>query len=164
MDSNSPLPKGQAAKAGAKFTDFPPNKLRKGMKTEMREHGVDAHTAKSIASDHLVEKPHEYDKEAAVFSYYAMADELAKIAFEIKPEERTAIPKKDFAQPNKEEEGHKGKYPIPDKQHAKSALGFAKMHHDRAAYEAVKKKVHDKFPDMDTQGPDESGFHRNETV
>jgi hypothetical protein len=77
-------------------------------------------------------------------------EELEKIAFEIKPSERSEIPKKDFAQPGKEEAGHKGKYPIPDKQHAISAMGFAKMHHDPAALAAVKKKVKAKFPDVDT--------------
>lgn len=74
--------------------------------------------------------------------------EMMKSAYEIKPEDRGDIPKKDFAQPNKEEEGHKGKYPISDKQHAKSALGFAKMHGDTGAMAAVKKKVEKKFPEM----------------
>jgi hypothetical protein len=75
-------------------------------------------------------------------------EQLNKEAYEIEPEDRGDIPKKDFAQPNKEEEGHKGKYPIPDKQHAKSALGFAKMHGDTGAMAAVKKKVEKKFPEM----------------
>ena len=71
-----------------------------------------------------------------------------KQAYEIKPEDRPSIAKKDFAQPNKEEAGHKGKYPIPDRQHAKSALGFAKMHGDSAAYAAIRAKVKAKYPDM----------------
>lgn len=71
-----------------------------------------------------------------------------KMAYEIKPADRPSIPKKDFAQPGKEEAGHKGKYPIPDRQHAKSALGFAKMHGDSAAYAAVRAKIKSKFPDM----------------
>lgn len=71
-----------------------------------------------------------------------------KLAYEIEPEDRPDIKKKDFAQPNKEEAGHKGKYPIPDRQHAKSALGFAKMHGDTAAYAAVRAKVKSKYPDM----------------
>lgn len=76
---------------------------------------------------------------------------MKKTAFEIQPEDRTSIPKKDFAQPSKEEAGHKGKYPVPDRQHARSALGFAKMHGDTAAYTAVKRKVRAKFPDMDVE-------------
>lgn len=65
-------------------------------------------------------------------------------------EERSKILKKDFAQPKKENPstGTKGKYPIPDRQHAKSALGFAKMHGDSKAYAAVRKKVEQKYPDM----------------
>jgi hypothetical protein len=75
-------------------------------------------------------------------------DEEEKTAFVIQPEDRPEIPKKDFAQPTKEEEGHEGKYPIPDKQHARSALGFAKMHHDSGALAAVRAKIHKKFPGM----------------
>src|SRR3954464_11031449 len=59
--------------------------------------------------------------------------DMEKDAYEIDPSDRPDIPKKDFAQPSKEEAGHKGKYPIPDRQHARSALGFAKMHHDSGA-------------------------------
>lgn len=78
----------------------------------------------------------------------SFTDELEKIAYEIKPSDRPDIPKKDFAQPNKEEAGHKGKYPIPDRQHARSAMGFAKMHGDSKALAAVKAKIEKKFPDM----------------
>lgn len=77
---------------------------------------------------------------------------LSKLGYEISETAREDMPKSTFAQPNKEEEGHKGKYPIPDRQHARSALGFAKMHHDSAALAAVEKKVHQKFPDMDVGG------------
>lgn len=66
--------------------------------------------------------------------------EKVKKAYEIKPKDRPDIPKKLFAQPNKEEAGHKGKYPIPDAQHYRSALGFAKMHGDTKAYAAIKAK------------------------
>jgi hypothetical protein len=78
----------------------------------------------------------------------AVKTAMQKLGYEIKPSDRPSIPKKDFAQPGKEEAGHKGKYPIPDRQHAKSALGFAKMHGDTAAYEAVRRKVMQKYPDM----------------
>lgn len=62
-------------------------------------------------------------------------DELTKISHELTQSERT-----DFAQPKKEEEGHKGKYPIPDKKHYAIALGFAKMHHDSGALAAIHAK------------------------
>lgn len=62
-------------------------------------------------------------------------DELQKIAHDLTQSERT-----DFAQPKKEEEGHKGKYPIPDKKHYGIALGFAKMHHDSGALAAIHAK------------------------
>lgn len=71
-----------------------------------------------------------------------------KMAYEIQPSSRPDIPKGDFAQPNKEEAGHEGKYPIPDRQHARSALGFAKMHHDSGALAAVRHKIEQKYPDM----------------
>lgn len=71
-----------------------------------------------------------------------------KYAYEIQPSSRPDIARSDFAQPHKEEAGHEGKYPIPDRQHAKSALGFAKMHHDAGAEAAVRKKVEQKYPDM----------------
>lgn len=62
-------------------------------------------------------------------------DELQKISHDLSQGER-----KDFAQPNKEEEGSKGKYPIPDKKHYGIALGFAKMHHDSGALSAIHAK------------------------
>lgn len=63
-----------------------------------------------------------------------------KLGYEIKPSDRSSIPKKQFAQPGKEEAGHKGKYPIPDEQHYRSALGFASMHHDTKALAAIRAK------------------------
>jgi len=80
--------------------------------------------------------------------YVLKVASLSKRAEEIRPEDRSHIAKKNFAQPSKEEAGHKGKYPITDRQHAKSALGFAKMHHDAAGLAAVKRKVEQKYPDM----------------
>jgi len=84
-------------------------------------------------------------EEVAIASFF---DEIEKISKDLTVEDKEKLPKKDFAQPNKEEEGHKGKYPIPDRQHAASALGFAKMHHDSGAEAAVRRKVEAKFPDM----------------
>lgn len=71
-----------------------------------------------------------------------------KTAYRIKPGDRPSIPRSDFAQPRKEEAGHKGKYPIPDRAHARSALGFSQMHGDAAALAAVRAKIRVKFPDM----------------
>ena len=65
--------------------------------------------------------------------------------------ERKALPKSDFARPQhaKTPEGKasSGSYPIPDAKHARSALGFAAMHHgkDSATYRQVAAKVHAKF-------------------
>lgn len=71
----------------------------------------------------------------------SFSDELEKIAYQIEPEDRSSIPKKEYAQPSKEEAGHKGKYPMPDAQHYRSALGFAKMHHDSGALAAIHQKA-----------------------
>lgn len=51
--------------------------------------------------------------------------------------------------PREKRKGHEA-YPIPDRQHAKSALGFAKMHHpnDSSLLARVRAKVRRKFPDM----------------
>jgi len=79
-------------------------------------------------------------------------DELSKIAHELTLGERT-----DFAQPKKEEEGHKGKYPIPDKKHYGIALGFAKMHHDSGALAAI----HAKGKKMGYDGKDKEAGLKN---
>ena len=114
------------------------------------ETGVVEHSEVHPSHRHMTGKFHEH---AAVLHHHLkQAHGQTKTAFEIEPEDRTGIPKKDFAQPGKEEAGHRGKYPIPDRQHARTALGFAKMHHDAGALAAVKKKIHQKFPDMDVEG------------
>jgi hypothetical protein len=99
------------------------------------------------------QKPDPIIKEAAMaleqVTVDAFLDEVTKIAGDLTPEQRADLPKKDFAEPNKEEEGHKGKYPIPDRHHAAVALGFAKMHHDEKALADVKRKIKQKYPDMD---------------
>lgn len=74
---------------------------------------------------------------------FGFADELQKVATVLTEKRRAELPKKTFALPQSKE------YPIPDRQHAKSALGFAKMHHAGTAEEAkVKAKVQAKYPDM----------------
>jgi len=68
---------------------------------------------------------------------------------------RSHVAKSDFTYKSKAPKGTskseaKGKYPVPDKQHARSALGFAAMHHGKgsAEYQAVKAKGKSKFGDM----------------
>lgn len=71
-----------------------------------------------------------------------------KVAAELTEAARKELPKKDFAVPaTKSNTGEKA-YPIPDRQHARSALGFAKMHGDSSDYARVRAKVEAKFPDM----------------
>lgn len=71
-----------------------------------------------------------------------------KVAADLTEAARAKLPKKDFAVPaSKSNTGEKA-YPIPDRQHARSALGFAKMHGDSADYARVRAKVEAKFPDM----------------
>ena len=66
---------------------------------------------------------------------------------------REHLAKSEFAMPKSAPHGHPeehGKYPVPDKVHARAALGFAAMHHGKGSseYQAVAAKVHHKFPDM----------------
>lgn len=65
---------------------------------------------------------------------------------------RQHVAKKNFAMPASKPEGSsrqeaKGKYPIPDKAHARAAEGFCAMHHGAGSAEcrAVRAKVHAKF-------------------
>lgn len=58
---------------------------------------------------------------------------------------RSALPPDDFALPG-------GKYPIPDKGHAKAALGRAKTNATPAQQATVKAKVATKFPGMALAG------------
>lgn len=81
-----------------------------------------------------------------------------KFAAELTEEKRDDLPKKDFAVPaSKSNTGEKA-YPIPDRQHAASALGFAKMHGDSADLTKVKAKVEAKYPDMVEDKEKDSGF------
>ncbi len=65
--------------------------------------------------------------------------------------ERQAMPKSDFALPG-HGEGPKGagagSYPIPDEGHGKSALSRVAQHGTPAEQTTVRRKVHDKFPDL----------------
>jgi hypothetical protein len=73
---------------------------------------------------------------------------MPKVAGELSAGARADLPKKDFAvSAGKSNTGERA-YPIPDRRHASSALGFAKMHGDSADLERVRAKVRAKFPDM----------------
>lgn len=64
---------------------------------------------------------------------------------------RQEMPKSDFALPGKGE-GPKGagagSYPIPDKSHARNALARVSQHGSSSEQAAVRRKVHEKFPDI----------------
>lgn len=78
----------------------------------------------------------------------AMRVEHEKIAHDLTEAEKSKLPSKDFAvKAGKSNTGEEA-YPIPDRQHATSALGFAKMHGDSADLAAVREKIKAKFPDM----------------
>jgi len=71
-----------------------------------------------------------------------------KAAADLTPAARAKLPAKDFAvKPSRSNTGEEA-YPIPDRAHARSALGFAKMHGDSADLAAVRKKIQAKYPDM----------------
>jgi hypothetical protein len=61
---------------------------------------------------------------------------------------RDKLPGKDFAVKAKKSNTGDEAYPIPDRQHASSALGFAKMHGDSSDLAAVRAKIKQKYPDM----------------
>jgi len=81
-------------------------------------------------------------------SIQSCRDELSKIAGELTESARDKLPGKDFAVKAKKSNTGEEAYPIPDRQHARSALGFAKMHHDSADLAAVRAKIKQKYPDM----------------
>lgn len=56
-------------------------------------------------------------------------------------EERKKIPKSDFALPG-------GRYPIPDRSHAQNALARVSQFGTPAEKSVVRRKVHEKYPDM----------------
>jgi hypothetical protein len=71
-----------------------------------------------------------------------------KTAEDLTAKSRADLPKKDFAVSAKKSNTGEKAYPIPDRRHAASALGFAKMHGDSADLAAVRAKIKAKFPDM----------------
>ena len=73
---------------------------------------------------------------------------LGKHAADLTPAARAKLPGSDFAvKAKKSNTGHEA-YPIEDRAHARSALGFAKMHGDAADLAAVRRKIEAKYPDM----------------
>jgi hypothetical protein len=73
---------------------------------------------------------------------------LVKIAHELTPEGREHVAPKNFAVKAKASNTGKPAYPIPDKAHARAALGFAAMHHDSKDLADVRAAIAKKFPDM----------------
>lgn len=73
---------------------------------------------------------------------------IGKTSSELTEAARAHLSKKTFAVPPSKSNTGEEAYPIPDRQHARSALGFAKMHGDSADLAAVRKKVEAKYPDM----------------
>lgn len=71
-----------------------------------------------------------------------------KVAAPLTAEQRSNIPKKEFSVSSRKSNTKKPAYPIPDRKHAISALGFSKMHGDAADIAEVRKDVAKKFPDL----------------
>jgi len=82
--------------------------------------------------------------------YASFCDELEKIklASELTEAAREHIKSKNFAVSAKASNTGKPAYPIPDKAHARAALGFAAMHRDKKDLAEVRKDVEKKFPGM----------------
>jgi hypothetical protein len=91
-------------------------------------------------------KPPPLPGGGAVFS--GGAAHMMKSGADLTPAARAKLPGSDFAVKAKKSNTGKEAYPIPDRQHARSALGFAKMHGDAADLAAVRKKIQAKYPDM----------------
>jgi|SRR6185437_3217216 len=70
--------------------------------------------------------------------------------------ERKSMPKSDFAVPSKRS-GGKGGYPIPDQNHARSALQRASEFGSPAVKSEVREKVEKKYPGMVHKGASERG-------
>lgn len=65
--------------------------------------------------------------------------------------DRRALPKSDFARPGRGD-GPQGKgsgsYPIPDESHARNALARVAQHGTAAEKAEVRRRVHEKYPDI----------------
>jgi hypothetical protein len=120
---------------------MPPQRSGMGMGGEYKMASAEASFFQSLEKN---ASPEEFAKKQRQRKAAEKWGGSEKTAYDITPEKRKDIPKKEFAQPGKKapegEGGGKGKYPIPDAQHYRTALGFAKMHGDTAAYAAIKAK------------------------
>jgi hypothetical protein len=84
---------------------------------------------------------------------------LAKTAKVLTMNAREHIADKNFAEPKADGPGDTGKYPIPDKAHAKSALGLVGMHGSDAEKSKVRAAVAKKFPGLEKGASDPQGHH-----
>lgn len=82
------------------------------------------------------------------FTLAAFGREFLKMAAPLTAEARSELPNKDFALTGKQSETGKPAYPIEDKQHAKSALGFVGMHGSSKEKSEVYKDIAKKYPDI----------------
>jgi len=73
---------------------------------------------------------------------------MLKTSADLTVAQKAALPRKDFAVSASKSNTGERAYPIPDRRHAASALGFAKMHGDLVDYARVRAKVMAKYPDM----------------
>ena len=68
------------------------------------------------------------------------------------PSDRRALPKSDFALPERagtaKGKAAGGSYPIPDKAHARNALARVAQHGTPAEKAEVRRRVHERYPDI----------------
>lgn len=81
----------------------------------------------------------------------SMAKKKMKVTHKLSAKQRQALPRSDFALPGKGK-GPKGagagSYPINDPGHAKAALSRVAQHGTPAEKAEVRRKVHEKYPNM----------------
>ena len=84
--------------------------------------------------------------------YTLVAAARVKLAHVLGTEEREGIPKSQFAIPERagtsQGKAESGSYPIPDREHARAALGLVGMHGSPSEKYEVRAKVHAAYPDM----------------
>jgi hypothetical protein len=79
---------------------------------------------------------------------FSFAEELLKSAAPLTESARSHISNKNFALNAKQSNTGKPAYPIEDQQHARSALGFVKMHGSASERAEVYKDVAKKYPHL----------------
>lgn len=68
------------------------------------------------------------------------------------PKRRARVPRRDLGDPRKPA-SESGSYPMPDKAHARAAVGLVEMHHPGSALAArVRAKAHALYPDVGEGG------------